>query len=408
MTAQPTRPRARLLGTLGLSLSALLSPSGKIISSAAAATVLVGGVVTLLPPPAPPAVQAPTPTSVAPARLAHRGAFTPEVTYIEVDGAPLPVVLTDNPTGGNRSVGGGLASASPVLGLSGGGKPMPGMGSPRTGLRRGAPTLPSSRPSTSEVSPQSGGPIAGNPPPPAGPRMPESPKPLDPPLTEKPSCTAAAASAPDSESPNASQPGARPCTSLAGPADPGGDANPSEASAPTSQDKPQNERLGASPGTVPDLPQEGAQDGTLPGSTNLVGSNDPAGDNDPSEAGAPTPPQGEPQNEQPKPFLGTLPNPFEAPESQLPPGPDDALDPILTSALPGSQRTPGVDDPLNPPILPSALPEPLPTGPSAGQPSSQTAIGAAVPEPSMIGLMLLGLAALACSGRPQPAPARRA
>jgi len=78
---------------------------------------------------------------------------------------------------------------------------------------------------------------------------------------------------------------------------------------------------------------------------------------------------------------------------------DDPLNPILTSTLPESQRTPGMNDPLNPPILPSAQPEPLLTGPIAVQPPSQTAIDAAVPEPSMIGLMLLGLAALAWSGR---------
>jgi len=183
----------------------------------------------------------------------------------------------------------------------------------------------------------------------------------------------------------------------------GDDNNPGEAGAPALQDEAQNEQpFGASPGNGPDLPEEG----THPGPTNLVGPDDLAGDNNPSEAGAPTS-QGEPQNEQPKPFLGTIPNPFEAPESQFPPGLDDPLDPILTSALPGSKRTPGVDDSLNPPILPSALPEPLPTGPSAGQSPSQNAIDVAVPEPSMFGLMLLGLAALAWTGRSPPVPARR-
>jgi hypothetical protein len=93
------------------------------------------------------------------------------------------------------------------------------------------------------------------------------------------------------------------------------------------------------------------------------------------------------------PFFGSAPSPFEAPESQLPTGMDDPLNP-------------GMDDPLNPLIPLSEQPEPLLTSPYDGQSPPQAA--AAVPEPSVIGLMLLGLAALVWTGRRRLTPARRA
>jgi hypothetical protein len=89
------------------------------------------------------------------------------------------------------------------------------------------------------------------------------------------------------------------------------------------------------------------------------------------------------------PFFGSVPSPFEAPESQLPTGMDDPL------------------NPLNPLIALSEQPEPLlPTSPYDGQSLPQ--IAAAVPEPSVIGLMLLGLAALGWAGRRRPTATRRA
>jgi hypothetical protein len=89
------------------------------------------------------------------------------------------------------------------------------------------------------------------------------------------------------------------------------------------------------------------------------------------------------------PFFGSVPSPFDAPESQ---------------------RPTGMDDPLNPPsplIAFSEQPEPLlRTSPYDSQSLPQ--IAAAVPEPSVIGLMLLGLAALGWAGRRRQTATRRA
>jgi hypothetical protein len=89
------------------------------------------------------------------------------------------------------------------------------------------------------------------------------------------------------------------------------------------------------------------------------------------------------------PFPGNVPNLFEAPESEFPTG---------------------TDDPLNPLIPLSEQPEPLLTAPYDSQSPPQIAelSPAAVPEPSMIGLMLLGLAALSWTGHRRLAPKRRA
>ncbi|OYW39378.1 MAG: hypothetical protein B7Z35_04510 [Hydrogenophilales bacterium 12-61-10] len=68
----------------------------------------------------------------------------------------------------------------------------------------------------------------------------------------------------------------------------------------------------------------------------------------------------------------------------------------------------GPDAPISQIILPSALPEAL-LEPDASQPPSRT-VGltrAAVPEPSMIYLMLLGLAALVWTGRNRLIPTQR-
>ena len=110
-----------------------------------------------------------------------------------------------------------------------------------------------------------------------------------------------------------------------------------------------------------------------------------------NDAGAPMPPpQDEPRNELLEPpFLGNVPSPFEAPESEFPIG---------------------TDDPLNPLIPLSAQPDPLLTAPYDSQSPPQIAevSPAAVPEPSMTGLMLLGFAALAWTGRRRLPPGQRA
>jgi len=89
------------------------------------------------------------------------------------------------------------------------------------------------------------------------------------------------------------------------------------------------------------------------------------------------------------PFPGNVPSLFEAPESAFPTG---------------------TDDPLNPLIPLSAQPDPLLTAPYDSQSPPQIAevSPAAVPEPSMTGLILLGLAALGWTGRRRLTPGRRA
>ncbi|OZA46978.1 MAG: hypothetical protein B7X81_06140 [Hydrogenophilales bacterium 17-61-76] len=115
----------------------------------------------------------------------------------------------------------------------------------------------------------------------------------------------------------------------------------------------------------------------------------PADQNGPGEAGAPaSPPSEVPRNEQPEALPGNPPAQFEP----------------LILAFPS-----GPDAPISQFILPSALPEVL-AEPGASQPPSRT-VGltrAAVPEPSMIYLMLLGLVALVWTGRNRPIPTQRA
>lgn len=183
-------------------------------------------------------------------------------------------------------------------------------------------------------------------------------------------CTPATASAPDSESPDALPPGPRPCPTHLARSDDPADKDSSEAGSPPTQGAPRNESRG-SPDNVPGRLSEAPEPRSTPG----------------NDAGAPMPPQ---QDEPPyellePPFFGSAPSPFEAPQAQLPNG---------------------MDDPLNPLIPLSEQPEPLLTSPYDDQSPPQTA--AAAPEPSMIGLMLLGLAALGLTGRRRLTPTRRA
>lgn len=354
MTTPPTHPSARRLGVLGVAVYTLLSPSGKIISGAAAAILLAGGLMTQLRPPSPPVAQAPAPTPVAPTRLGHSASSAPVFTYIEFDGQTLPVVVAENPTS-NRSVGRGPASASPSIYPS------------SSGGRGSASAL-------SSVYPSSGGgrgPGAGSPP--SGARL-GSPSP-----------------GPSGLPPEASQPGGTPTptattgrippTNLASSGDPAGN-EPNDAGSPPPQGELGNGSR-ESPDNVPGVLAEAPESQFTPG----------------NDAGAPTAPlQDEPRYELLEPpFFGSVPSPFEAPESQLPMGMDDLLNP-------------GMDDPLNPlnPLVPlSEQPEPLLlTSPYDGQSLPQ--IAAAVPEPSVIALMLLGLTALGWAGRRRPSATQRA
>ena len=382
MTPHPPYPRARKIGALGLTLSALLSPSGKIISSAAAASVLVGGLVTQLPSPASPALKAAT-VAMSPTRLAHNGSSALDIAHIEVEGHLLQVVLAEFPADDSRAVGRGSASASPSLDLSGDGGRGPEVGSsPHFGPRHGSPVLPG--PSHGELPPQASQPDGNPTPPPTNthiPLLPHTPG-------EQLNCTPAADTAPDSESPNALLPVALPCpTDLVKAVDPGDHKNPNAAGLPTTlpSGEPQNVPQNPSPENVAALPEQAAR-------PNPASSDTPADLNAPGEAGAPvSPPSGEPRNEQPEALPGNLPAPFEALILPFPPFPS------------------GPDAPISQIILPSALPEVL-AEPGASQPPSRT-VGltkAAVPEPSMIYLMLLGLVALVWTGRTRLIPTQRA
>jgi hypothetical protein len=346
MTTPPTPPRARRLGVLGVAVYTLLSPSGKIISVAAAAILLAGGLLTQLRPPSPPAAQAPAPTPVAPTRLAHSASSAPVFTYIEVDGQMLPVVVTENPTS-NRSVGRGPGAATPSLGLSGGGGRGPGSASPSI--------YPSSG---SGRGPGAGSPHIGS--------RPDSPSPGSGGLPPE-------ASQPDGTPMPPPTAGHTPPTHLAGSGDPA-DNESNDAGLPPPQGEPGSESREL-PDSVPGVLSEAPESRFTPG----------------NDAGAPMSPlQDEPRYELLEPpFFGSVPSPFDAPESQ---------------------RPTGMDDPLNPPsplIAFSEQPEPLlRTSPYDSQSLPQ--IAAAVPEPSVIGLMLLGLAALGWAGRRRQTATRRA
>lgn len=397
MTAHPARQRTRLLGTLGLALSAILSPSGKIISSAVASSLLVGGLVTHLRPPTPPALQAPASKPVAPAGLAHSRSSTPRIIYdIEVNGQRLPVVLTADAAGGDSSaMGHGHASASPALGLPGGSGHMPNAGSPRVDPSHGLPALPGPRPGAPAAAPPDGSPPAGNPPsatpvPPVSPTAPPDSSPPHP--TPRGKCTAS----PDDASPREVRPGPTPPAGCDDPADhndpndPAGHNNPREAGAPATT--PQGEMPSTppepSPGNAPALPGAGAQ----PDPILLAGPSDPAGNeipgNTPAGAGTPSMPQGGPLDDLIlEPIRQGAQNPSDEGNSQPGQGPAN-LD-TVPAALPA-------DPPGSLPLGAQASPQILQSG------------AAAVPEPSTIGLMLLGVAALAWTGRARPAGARRA
>ena len=173
-------------------------------------------------------------------------------------------------------------------------------------------------------------------------------------------------------------------------------------------------------------PDSGSPKASLPktsdGLTHPADRNNPAGHYDPSDAGAPTAPQGAPVNDPHQFSHDSVPDLSETPASHFPPGiqaagrttppQDDPLLELLVpspddlrdlSAAPESQFPPETEESHNPPIQFTLTPD-------ADQSPSQTeeiSRAAAVPEPSMIGLMLLGLGALACRGRRRLTPAQR-
>lgn len=309
MPHSTSRSRTRRVGALGLTLTALLSPAGKIIATAIAATALVGSVATHSKnkPSATPTIQVALDPSFTPPHLKRAETAAPILTHIESDGYSIPVMLAEGLSTSHGSPGTPYLSAMPFEGLPNGGMGRPKANSPLPGPVKTGPTgaspAPPSLPATGDAPLQNG---------------PERIPLPTPPVTSKP------------------------------------DTPPAESHAPP---------------------------------THLAGTGKPADTDAPGEAGAPASPQGGPQDEDNK------------------PGPDQISGP---APIPNVLPIPDMDAPFIPlfqpvgqDIPPHSIQAPLPE--KIVQPSP-----AAIPEPSMMGLMLLGLAAMAWMGRRRPAPERQA
>lgn len=94
-----SRKRTRRVGLLALGIASLLSPAGMIVASSIVVATVVGGVVSLSNhTPASNKESPVAPGSAlpgAPAPAAARAYASGEITHIDMDGSPLPVMLTD-------------------------------------------------------------------------------------------------------------------------------------------------------------------------------------------------------------------------------------------------------------------------------------------------------------------------
>lgn len=158
--------------------------------------------------------------------------------------------------------------------------------------------------------------------------------------------------------------------------------------APSPTNTPQGTPPGAAPSGGSAGPQNSGPANTPPtaspaGQTPLAGPSTPAGkDAPPSEAGAPVAPQSAPQTE---PVLNEKPAPPNTPGSIRQPGSGDLFNPLFPTSAMGPLHT--VDQPL-PQIRPLSR--------------------EAIPEPSMLGLLLIGFAAWAWKARQRLAPVKDA
>ena len=146
---------------------------------------------------------------------------------------------------------------------------------------------------------------------------------------------------------------------------------------------PTNTPQGTPPGNA--APRGGGAGPQSSGAPNTLPTGSPAGpskptgkDASPEEAGAPAAPQSGPQTD---------------------PGPDEKSDP---PNAPDLVRQPGTGDPLNP-LFPISAMDPLHTT-DQPLPQIQPLSRSAIPEPSMLGLMLIGFAALAWKARRRLSP----
>lgn len=158
--------------------------------------------------------------------------------------------------------------------------------------------------------------------------------------------------------------------------------------APSPTSTPQGTPPGAAPSGGSAGPQNSGPANTPPtaspaGQTPLAGPNTPAGKDAPAgEAGAPAAPQGTPQTE---PVLDEKPAPPNTPDSMRQPGSGDPFNPLFPTSAMGPLHT--TDQPL---------------------PQIRPLNREAIPEPSMLGLMLIGFAALAWKARQRLAPVKGA
>ncbi len=141
MTEHISKPHKRITTTLGIAIAAALSPSGKIISSAVAAGVVAvsvtGSAIHENKPP-PRQIQASVAASGTPAYQRDAGPLPLVYTEIESEGHAVHVLLT---SGSDAS---GSHGSAPSLRVTGG--PIGGAGKPKNGFPGVGPTFGTPRP----------------------------------------------------------------------------------------------------------------------------------------------------------------------------------------------------------------------------------------------------------------------
>jgi hypothetical protein len=352
------RKRTRRLGLLGVTIASLLSPAGKIIASSVVAAMVIGGVATLRGNTSPNTdlpVAHSIPSPSVHAHSAARPYESGEITHIDMDGSALPIMLAaatdgtpDNP-GADGSGHMPLGSFNVPLGVQGNGTPgqPPGIAFPRTAPSPGnMPSGGAPRPGNT-LSPGSGPAAKPTPGTPTGAGSPSSP---------------ASAKQPPATQGNPQPPDVQDHTSP-----------PSQTGTPDTLPAP-----GGPPATGKPVPPPPSQPPVL------------TGGGPPAPAKQPPATQGNPQPPAPG-ISPTTGNPVPSPPS---------LPPVLTGGVPPAT---GAKPPVTPEsLLPDTLDNTVPL--QNGSPSTI----AAVPEPSTMGLILLGLLSLVWAGRRTAAPARGA
>jgi len=361
-----SRARTRRIGLLGLLLTTALTPAGIMVGTVTAAA-LIGGLAFHLNRAAPG-----TPSTPVSAKAGN-----PQRLTIERDGKTVSLVMTEDELAGGGSVGtfdpagplfAGLAGDGPAQRTAPGGMPphaSPGTSTPGGGTARGGATTPGgAHPPTGPASnsPSFAGPIGA--PPGAG-----SPPVGSPHSGASPGGHPAATSQPPTSRQPAGPNGTPPAVATLPTGSPPSGASPSPQPAPIRVAQPH------SPG-VNDAPAQ-----------------------PPGEAGGPASPHettqpphgGMPQETSPPPNgnapLGDTPHePTQPPHGM----PQDTL----PASSPGTLAPPLADEPFGPLTPPSD--------------KEVTAQPNAVPEPSMMGLILLGVAAMAWAGRRRANPLRLA